>query len=84
MEARETIRKIAALPPEAQAVIFDLLDTLAKRYAKTVKAKPGSQMKGLRSDPFIGMWRDREDMVDAALYVRNMRRTEWQRGSKNP
>jgi hypothetical protein len=84
MQAQETIRKIAALPPEAQAVVFDLLDTLAKRYATRTKVKPGSQMKGLRNDPFIGIWRDRKDMANSADYVRSLRQTEWQRGPKKP
>jgi len=82
MQAQETIRKIASLPPEAQAVVYDLVEVLSKRYAARAKAKPGSQMKGLRTDPFIGLWRDREDMADPAGFVRNMRRMEWQRGAK--
>jgi hypothetical protein len=82
MQAQETIRKIAALPPEAQAVVFDLLETLSKRYAARSEVKPGAQMKGLRSDPFIGIWRDRKDMADSGGYVRTLRQTEWQRGAK--
>ncbi len=39
-------------------------------------------MKGLRSDPFIGIWRDRKDMADSGGYVRTLRQTEWQRGAK--
>lgn len=30
-------------------------------------------MKGLRSDPFIGMWHDRDDMADATSYVHELR-----------
>lgn len=84
MEALESVRKIAALPPEAQAMIFDLIDAMEKRYpsAKT-KAKLGSQMAGLREDPFIGMWRKRDDMGDPAQYVHKLRRTEWKRHAKN-
>jgi hypothetical protein len=84
MEARETVRKIAALPPEAQAVIFDLIAALERRYSTlaTKAAKPGKQMTDLKDDPFIGMWRDRADMSDAAAYVRGLRKTEWNRGAK--
>ncbi len=84
MQAQETIRKIAALPPEAQAVVLDLLDTLSRRYSMAAKVKAGAQMKGLRNDPFIGIWRDRKDMADSAEYVRNLRQTEWKRGVKKP
>ena len=83
MEARETIRKIAKLPPEAQAILLDLIDSLSRRYdgSKSVAKKPGTQMKNLRSDPFVGMWRDRDDMADAPVYVRELRRTGWKRNS---
>jgi hypothetical protein len=84
MEARETLRKISALPPEAQAIVLDLLETLSKRYSAKAKVKPGSQMKGLRADPFIGMWRDHEVLNDASAYVRDIRRGEWERRVKRP
>lgn len=77
MEARETLRKISALPPEAQAIVLDLLETLSKRYGSAKPPKLGAQMKGLRSDPFIGMWRDRQDLRDGAAYVHATRRKEW-------
>ncbi len=81
MQAREALHKINALPPDAQAIIFDLLETLEKRFGKAPKTPLGLQMKGLRSDPFIGMWRDREEMEDAANYVHQLRRNEWKRNN---
>ena len=85
METRDTLRKIAALPPEARTIVFDLIEALEKRYAtQAAKAKTGSQMKNLRADPFVGMWRDRDDMADAAQYVHNLRRNEWQRDTRKP
>lgn len=84
MQAQDTIRKLAALPPDAQAVVLDLLDTLSKRYAARPVVKPGAQMKGLRRDPFIGIWRDRKEMADSATYVRKLRQTEWRRIANTP
>lgn len=84
MQAQDTIRKLAALPPDAQADVLDLLDTLSKRYAARPAAKPGAQMKGLRKDPFIGIWRDRKEMADSATYVRKLRQTEWRRIANTP
>ena len=80
MEAQVATRKIAALPPEAQAIVLDIIEVLGKRYAKTIKQTAlGTQMAGLESDPFIGIWRDRSEMVDPVEYVRTLRRTNWKR-----
>ncbi|MCW1967890.1 MAG: hypothetical protein KIH69_007200 [Anaerolineae bacterium] len=83
MQAREALHKINALPPDAQAIVFDLLETLEKRFVKKTKPTLGSQMQGLRSDPFIGMWHDREEMRDSADYIHKLRRDEWER-TNNP
>jgi hypothetical protein len=31
----------------------------------------------LANEPFIGMWKDREDMKDSSAYIRNLREREW-------
>ena len=31
----------------------------------------------LRNEPFIGMWKNREDMQDSSQWVRNTRQQEW-------
>lgn len=33
----------------------------------------------LADRPFIGMWRDREDMQDSSTWTRHLREREWQR-----
>jgi len=33
----------------------------------------------LRDDPAIGMWQDRQDMQDSTEWIRNLRRSAWQR-----
>ncbi len=45
MEARDTLRKIAALPPEARTIVFDLIEALEKRYAtQATIAKTGCHL----------------------------------------
>jgi hypothetical protein len=36
-----------------------------------------------RTHPFFGLWKDRKDMEDSTEWVRNLRRTEWERGPEN-
>lgn len=31
----------------------------------------------LQDEPFIGMWKDREDMEDSSQWVRQIRQQEW-------
>jgi hypothetical protein len=28
-------------------------------------------------EPFVGMWRDREEMRDSSAWIRNVRETHW-------
>jgi hypothetical protein len=30
------------------------------------------------AEPFIGMWRDRDEMQDSTAYVRELRKREWE------
>jgi hypothetical protein len=30
-----------------------------------------------RDEPFVGMWKDREDMEDSSQWVRQLRQQEW-------
>ena len=68
-------RDISSLPPEAQKQIRDFVAFIKARYTS------GSQMKtragSLTDEPFIGMWRDREDLQDSTTWVRQVRQQEW-------
>ncbi len=33
----------------------------------------------LQDEPFVGMWKDREDMEDSSQWVRQVRQQEWTR-----
>jgi hypothetical protein len=78
MDIAKITREMASLPPEAQQQIVDFLAFLKARYPSAPAAKKGKRSK-LIDEPFIGMWRDREDMRDSTTWVQNQRRWEQRR-----
>ncbi len=70
---RDIQREFAALPPEAKRQVLDFMEFLKLRYANV----PREGHFDFSGDPFIGMWREREDMMEGAEWVRNLRRSEW-------
>jgi hypothetical protein len=77
METVNIVREIASLPPEAQKQIFDFVAFLKARYPTTQPVKKSRRTR-LANEPFIGMWRNREDMQDSTAWVQNLRRHEWE------
>lgn len=69
-------REFVALPPEAQQQVADFIAFLRTRYQEIHSAKKSNQVN-LADDPFIGLWRDREDMQDSSAWVRSIREREW-------
>jgi hypothetical protein len=78
MESRNIAREIASLPPEAQRQVIDFVAFLKSRYPKTQTTRKTRHTK-LADEPFIGMWRNREDMQDSMAWVRTLRQREWER-----
>lgn len=76
MEMTNIAREIALLPPEAQKQVVDLVAFLKTRYATVQPALKTRRIK-LADEPFIGMWREREDMQDSAKWVQDLRQREW-------
>jgi hypothetical protein len=79
MEASFLIQDIASLPPEAQKQVLDFVAFLKSRYPASSPARKAKRTK-LADEPFIGMWRDREEMKDSSAWVRRLREREWERG----
>ena len=71
------LQDIEALPPEAQKQVSDFVAFLKTRYG-AVSRKKIKRIK-LEDEPFIGMWKGREDMRDSTQWVRELRRHEWER-----
>ncbi len=80
MEATNLIRDIGSLPPEAQKQVSDFVAFLKTRYPPQQRARKAKRTK-LADEPFIGMWRDRDDMRDSTAWVRRLRVSEWERGA---
>ena len=64
------------LPPEAQQQVLAFIEFLRERYAPE-RRRARAKRTGLADDPFIGMWRKRQDMADSTAWVRNVREREW-------
>jgi hypothetical protein len=69
-------QQFSALPEESRQQVLELIAVLAKRRGPV--AEKGQT--GLTEEPFIGMWRDRDDLVDSNAWVRSSRVREWARG----
>jgi hypothetical protein len=78
MEATTLVRDIVSLPPEAQKQVSDFVTFLKTRYPVTKSGRKAKRIK-LTDEPFIGMWRDREDMQDSSAWAQRVRLSEWER-----
>jgi len=76
VELADIARQIAQLPPEAQQQVADFVAFLRVRHAaRRGRVKPGRTPLG--DEPFVGMWRDREEMREGGAWVRAFREREW-------
>ena len=76
MEYEDIWQEFTTLPPDAQALVADFIVSLKQRHNKL--QSPGQlKQADWRSDPFIGLWQDREDMQDSTQWVRTTRSSEW-------
>jgi len=74
MEPEKIYNDISNLPPEAQRQVADFISFLKTRYKKPQKT---ASRNNISNDPFIGIWKDRDDMKDSSKWVRNLRASEW-------
>ena len=65
---RNVVTKVVSTMDEKQQVI-SLLQSLRERKLAAARAKK----RKLADEPFIGMWKDREDMKDPHEYARKIR-----------
>ena len=77
MAIPKILRDIEDLPPEAQKQVLDFVAFLKTRYGIVSRKK--TKRGKLEDEPFIGMWKDREDMRDSTKWVRELRKREWER-----
>ncbi len=76
-------KQFSALPPTSKKLVEELVAALGSGSSSTMSsvatpaAKPRTR-KGT-GQPFVGMWRDREDMTDSTAWVRSQRQQAWDR-----
>ena len=76
MKMESIWRQFDTLPSEAKREVIDFIAFLQIRYERPAFVKKTKGVK-LRKEPFIGMWKDREDLNDSVSWVRDIRRREW-------
>ncbi len=76
MTQQQFVEEYAALPDEAQRQIADFLVFLRQKYPPTV-SESLTESQDLASEPFIGMWRENQDLENSTDWVRHARRGEW-------
>ncbi len=76
MELQTIWQQFTTLPPDAQRSVADFIAFLKQRYQPSPPPEP-PPATDWRSDPFIGLWQDREDLQDSSQWVRATRSDEW-------
>lgn len=76
MEKERIWRQFDRLPVEAKREVIDFIGFLQMRY-QILSLKKHSQKLKLSEEPFIGIWKDREDLIDSSTWVRDVRKREW-------
>ncbi|NER38224.1 MAG: DUF2281 domain-containing protein [Oscillatoria sp. SIO1A7] len=76
MELEKTWQKLAILSPEAQREVAEFI-ALLKQRDRFSEQTAATEQTPWRSQPFIGMWKDRTDLEDSSQWVRSARQKEW-------
>jgi len=76
MMHQKLLDEYIALPADAQHQVADFIDFLRQRYKKDQTDQKAHQTD-LESQPFVGMWRNRQELSNSSNWVRNIRKSEW-------
>ncbi len=68
---------IDKLPEEAQILLMGFIELLKKHYLSSETDNLTVKPENIADEPFIGIWKDREDMKDSSEWVRQIRKQEW-------
>jgi len=78
MNQTQLLQDFESLPQNAQQEIIDFVEFIKLRYGKST-SKISLSVKVLHdwdNEAFVGMWKDRTDMLDSSVWVKNLR-DEW-------
>lgn len=77
MSKKSVLDILDKLPPNARKEAEDFVRFLYDQY---MDPKPDqSDDKPLTDSPFVGMWKDREDLKDSTAWVREQRKKQWEK-----
>lgn len=79
MTPQQFLDEYTSLPEEARRQVADFAAFLRQRY-KVAPPMSRSRPADLAHEPFIGMWRNRQDLEDSVTWVRDTRKAEWSEG----
>ena len=80
--ANSAVLDLSILPEQARQEVTDFYLFLKKKYrvhATRRRVLNDTSVQVLADDGFVGMWKDRSDMNDAAGWVREQRGSAWSR-----
>lgn len=77
MAPQKLFDEYVALPVEAQRQVADFIAFLRQRYKTDRATTQKPAQANLESEPFIGMWRNRQDLSDSSSWTRKVRKSEW-------
>ncbi|MBI1939430.1 MAG: DUF2281 domain-containing protein [Ignavibacteriales bacterium] len=75
MENKRFYNKFESLPIEAQKQVMAFIDFLQKKYES--KSRKIQQIKSITDKKFVGLWKNRDDLIESSAWVRNLRKKEW-------
>lgn len=78
MEKEKVWREFMALSEEDQRRVAIFIASLRAESQPTLSNGLEKQTD-LTDEPFVGMWREREDMQDSSVWLRGVREREWTR-----
>ena len=80
MKTDQAWQDFLTLSVEARKQVCALI-TFLKQQHQTADAAPDQKVSNISEEPFIGIWKDRDDMTDSDEWVRGVRAREWREES---
>ena len=80
--ANASILDLSSLPDQARQEVTDFYQFLKNKYRVQPTGRGKKKevaVQALSDDGFVGIWKDRTDMKDAAGWVREQRESAWSR-----
>ena len=74
MELETLWQRLSVLPEQAQQEVADLIAELEKQHSDSSEKLFADS---LWDEPFVGLWKDRDDLSDSTAWVRRLREQEW-------